>query len=221
MLGGGLAAWARGGPATEHNIDVVIRPADGDVHAGADSVGTLRPHLSRLPELADVLIMAGDLTRCGTPEEASVLAGELTAVIDAGVPVISVLGNHDHHSDRPQEVAGVLEDAGVTVLEGEAVSVGVDGETVGVAGAKGFGGGFTVTHYSPVPATLEGERLEIYPFLGSSHLAEAIDGAGADLALHGHAHNGTEYGLTPGGVPVRNVAQPVIRHAYRVYCLGT
>jgi Icc-related predicted phosphoesterase len=72
-------------------------------------------------------------------------------------------------------------------------------------------------HYSPVEETLRGERLEIYPFLGSYLLAEAIDAAGADLVLHGHAHNGTEKGITPGGVPVRNVAQPVLRRAYATY----
>ncbi|HVL64172.1 MAG TPA: metallophosphoesterase [Actinomycetota bacterium] len=72
-------------------------------------------------------------------------------------------------------------------------------------------------HYSPVPDTLSGERLEIYPFLGSYLLAEVIDECGADLALHGHAHAGKERGATPGGVPVRNVAQAVIRHSFRVY----
>ena len=76
-----------------------------------------------------------------------------------------------------------------------------------------------LTHYSPVDSTLRGERLEIYPFLGSYHLAEAIDNAGADLAVHGHAHGGTEKGVTAGGVTVRNVAQPVLRRAYAVYCL--
>jgi len=74
-------------------------------------------------------------------------------------------------------------------------------------------------HYSPIETTLEGERLEIYPFLGSYLLAEAVDNAGADLILHGHAHHGTEKGRTPAGIPVRNVAQPVIRHAYNVYTL--
>ena len=64
---------------------------------------------------------------------------------------------------------------------------------------------------------MRGERLEIYPFLGSYLLAEAIDRAGADLVLHGHAHNGAEKGMTPGGIPVRNVAQPVIRQPYAVY----
>lgn len=76
---------------------------------------------------------------------------------------------------------------------------------------------FVLTHFSPVEATLLGEKREIYPFLGSYLLAEAIDSAGADAAFHGHAHLGTERGSTPGGVPVRNVAQPVIRHAYNIY----
>ena len=58
------------------------------------------------------------------------------------------------------------------------------------------------------------------PFLGSYLLAEAVDAVGADLVLHGHAHGGSEKGITAGGVPVRNVAQPVIGHSYNLYCLG-
>jgi Icc-related predicted phosphoesterase len=75
-------------------------------------------------------------------------------------------------------------------------------------------------HYAPVEATLGSEPLEIYPFLGSYLLAEAVDHGGANLAIHGHAHRGAEKGVTPGGVPVRNVAQPVIKHAYYVYCFN-
>ncbi len=71
----------------------------------------------------------------------------------------------------------------------------------------------------PVPDTLAGEPLEIYPFLGSYLLGQAIDDAGVALAFHGHTHAGTERGTTPGGVPVRNVAHPVIRQAYNVYHL--
>lgn len=77
-----------------------------------------------------------------------------------------------------------------------------------------------LTHYAPIKDTLTGERLEIYPFLGSYLLGEAIDQSGCHLAIHGHAHRGTELGITSGGVPVRNVARPVIQHAYRVYCLS-
>lgn len=231
--------------------------AVGDVHAGLDSGGCLRPHFEHLGERADLLLLAGDLTRHGDPEEAAVLADELR---DIGVPTIAVLGNHDHHCDAADRVTGQLLDAGICVLEGESTVVPVNGSTVGVAGSKGFGGGFAgacatafgepemkafightramadrlgsaldrldtdvriaLLHYAPVEDTLRGERLEIYPFLGSYLLAEAIDRAGADLVLHGHAHAGVEKGMTPGGVHVRNVAQPVIKHAYHVYCLG-
>lgn len=76
-----------------------------------------------------------------------------------------------------------------------------------------------LTHYSPTEGTLRGERPEIYPFLGSYLLGEAVDRVGADVAIHGHAHGGTEKGFTPGGIQVRNVAQPVINQAYNVYCL--
>ena len=75
-------------------------------------------------------------------------------------------------------------------------------------------------HYSPVAETLAGEPREIHAFLGSYLLAEAVDRAGADLVLHGHAHRGSRDGTTPGGVPVRNVAAPVIGRAYEVFRFG-
>lgn len=78
-----------------------------------------------------------------------------------------------------------------------------------------------LTHFAPVPDTLAGEPVEIFTGLGSHLLAEAIDGGGADFAIHGHAHGGSEYGKTPGGVPVRNVAYPVLRRRYAVYDLDT
>ena len=74
-------------------------------------------------------------------------------------------------------------------------------------------------HYAPIRETLLGEPPEIFPFLGSYLFAEAVDRAGADLVVHGHAHRGTEWGETPGGIPVRNVAKAVLRQAYRVYTL--
>jgi Icc-related predicted phosphoesterase len=139
--------------------------------------------------------------------------------------------------------------------------VRVRGRTVGVAGVKGFGGGFqgrsgaefgepemkafmahsreradalrmaleglegrcdvriALTHYAPVPDTVAGEPPEIHAWLGSYLLAEAIDRGGAALAVHGHAHAGTEKGVTAGGVRVRNVARPLIRSPYRIYHL--
>jgi len=72
-------------------------------------------------------------------------------------------------------------------------------------------------HYSPIAATLEGERPELYPFLGSHHLADAVDEAGVDLVVHGHAHAGCETGTTHGGTAVRNVAQPVLGRPFAVY----
>jgi Icc-related predicted phosphoesterase len=77
-----------------------------------------------------------------------------------------------------------------------------------------------LTHYAPVPDTLAGEPPEIYPFLGSYLLGQAIDSVPTALAIHGHAHRGSERGMTPGGVRVRNVAQPVIKQAYNVYHLA-
>jgi Icc-related predicted phosphoesterase len=233
--------------------------AVGDIHVGTDSVGRVAAGLAHVSERADVLLLAGDLTRCGTPEEAELVAGELAGV---AIPVVAVLGNHDVHADQETVVAKVLERAGVEVLDGTSTTVAVGGTTLGVAGAKGFGGGFAgacaaafgeramkafveethheaarlhdalvglagrvdrvvaLLHYSPVEETLRGERPEIYPFLGSHLLAEAVDTAGADLVVHGHAHNGSERGVTPGGTRVRNVAQPVIGHAYRVFDLA-
>jgi len=236
---------------------VIRLAAVGDLHAGTDSVGRIAPHIADAAEHADVLLLAGDLTRIGTIEEIDVLLGELAAV---ELPKIAVLGNHDHHAGMVDELVERCEAEGVRVLEGDAEVVEVDGGTLGVAGIKGFCGGFPGTslspfgevdikvfaevahvqaarlgevlcgldtdhvvalmHYSPVRDTVVGEPLEIYPFLGSGLFAEAIDRAGADLVVHGHAHHGTEHGTTPGGIPVRNVAQPLIGDCYRVYHLN-
>ena len=166
-----------------------------------------------------------------------------------------------------QQPAGAVMDAalareyeigGITVSG--TTTVDVNGLELGVAGIKGFGGGFlgrsasdfgepemrafaghsidtaarlercltvlngdvriVLLHYSPVPDTLVGEPPELFPFLGSYLLAEAIDRALPDLVIHGHAHRGTERGVTPGGVRVRNVALPVLGAPFRVYELS-
>jgi len=230
--------------------------AVGDVHVDQDVLGRYRPALEQLPGIADALLVAGDLTRHGTVEEARCMASEFGGL---GVPVVVVLGNHDHQSDQGSQVTDVLRDAGLIVLEGDGTILEAHGRRLGIAGVKGFGGGFAgacassfgeremknfvgtteasaeklgaalrslecdalvaLTHYAPVPETLAGEPPEIYPFLGSYLLGQAIDSAPTALALHGHAHHGTERGRTPGGVPVRNVAHPVIKQAYNVYQL--
>jgi uncharacterized protein len=79
-----------------------------------------------------------------------------------------------------------------------------------------------VLHYSPISATVHGEPPELFPFLGTSRLAEVIDRHGASLVLHGHAHHGTLDGSTTGGVPVHNVAITLLQaqqpsRAYRVF----
>jgi Icc-related predicted phosphoesterase len=231
--------------------------AVGDVHLAPDVRGRIRPHLTGIAEHADVLLLAGDLTQHGTVAEAEVVVAEFA---DLGVPVVTVLGNHDYQCDRQDEITDLLRASGVTVLEGSGVVIDLPGGRLGVAGGKGFGGGFpgrsasefgepemkafvrhsrllahaigaalrgldadfrvALTHYSPVADTLKGEPPEIYPFLGSYFLAEATDSAPACLHVHGHAHAGTECGTTLAGVPVRNVALPVLRRAYAVYVLG-
>ena len=231
--------------------------AVGDMHVAEDSQGRLRPHWMKLESNADVLLLAGDLTNLGNPAQAEVLASELR---DLPVPVVAVLGNHDYHAGSPDAVRRALESIGIVVLEGETITLDIAGCKLGIAGVKGFGGGFTgacghkfgepemkafiqltedaahrlesnlrrmeadyriaLVHYAPVKDTLAGERLEIYPFLGAYQLGEAIDRGGAHLAVHGHAHHGTEKGMTPGGVPVRNVAMPLLKRPYAIYTLN-
>ena len=232
--------------------------AVGDVHVGVDSAGVIAAALAGVEQYADVLLLAGDLTRHGLVEEAQVLARDLAGI---GIPVAAVLGNHDWHAGQQDAITAVMEAAGVPVLEGRALQLRVGDGVLGVAGTKGFGGGFSgasiadfgepqmkgfaahsrecaeglaealatvagcdarvaLMHYSPVPETLLGEHLEIYPFLGSQLLADAVDRGRASIALHGHAHSGSERGTTAGGVPVRNVAQPVLRRPYAVYELA-
>jgi Icc-related predicted phosphoesterase len=226
--------------------------AVGDIHVGEDCVGCVG--LAEANECADVLLLAGDLTRVGALPEAKVLAAELQEV---EIPVIAVLGNHDYHQDQQEAIKDELAAVGAVVLEGTSFVLRTGDESLGIAGVKGFGGGFTgasgsdfgepemkafirhtqriaeslhgalddldvdrrvaLLHYSPVPDTLQGERPEIYPFLGSYMLGEAIDSAGADLVLHGHAHRGTERGFTESGIRVRNVARPVIGSPFNVY----
>lgn len=229
----------------------------GDIHCGPHDAGRVAAQFERLPLEADLLLLAGDLTNHGLPEEMACLASALATV---SVPVVAVLGNHDVHAGRPDEMRALLRDAGVTVLEHETHTLTVGGVSVGIAGAKGFGGGFrggcastfgepemrqflaptlaaanffesalramdtdlrvALMHYAPIADTLLGERWEIFPFLGAYQLGDALDAAGADLALHGHAHRGTEHGATAGGVPVRNVAQAVLGRDYAVYELA-
>ncbi|HJR04412.1 MAG TPA: metallophosphoesterase, partial [Methylomirabilota bacterium] len=110
--------------------------AVGDLHCTRTSEGVFQPLFAKIGESADVLVLCGDLTDYGTPEEARVLAKELGAT---KLPKLAVLGNHDFESAAADEVSRILADAaGVSVLDGTAMEV----HGVGFAGAKGFAGGF-------------------------------------------------------------------------------
>jgi Icc-related predicted phosphoesterase len=218
--------------------------AIGDIHVSKTSQGTFQPLFTQINTSADVLVLCGDFTDYGLPEEARILARELTTAIK--IPVIAVLGNHDFEGGHQQEIRAILTDAGVTVLDGEATEI----EGVGFAGVKGFCGGFgrgalgpwgehvikqfvqeavdeslkleaalarlrtpqriAVLHYAPIRATVEGEPLEIFPYLGSSRLEEPINRYRVTAVFHGHAHRGAPEGRTSVGVPVYNVAMPLL-----------
>jgi Icc-related predicted phosphoesterase len=216
----------------------------GDLHVKKTSQGTLQPLLAPVNDAADILLLCGDLTDYGLPEEAHILAKELTAAVT--IPIVAVLGNHDYESGQHAEVCRILTEAGTKVLDGEAYEI----HGTGIAGAKGFAGGFgratlgawgepatkrfvqeaidealkfegalarlrtpqriAMLHYSPIRATVEGEPLEIFPYLGTSRLEGPLNRYPVDMVFHGHAHHGCLEGRTSTGVPVFNVAMPLL-----------
>jgi Icc-related predicted phosphoesterase len=218
--------------------------AIGDLHVSKSSQGAFQPLFNQVNNAADVLVLCGDFTDYGLPEEARILSRDLTAAVK--IPVIAVLGNHDYESGKEAEITQILRDSGVTVLDGEATEV----HGIGFAGAKGFCGGFgrgalgpwgertiklfvqeaadealkleaalarlrtprrvAVLHYAPIRGTVEGEPIEIFPYLGSSRLEEPINRYRVSVAFHGHAHRGAPEGRTSTGVPVYNVAMPLL-----------
>lgn len=218
--------------------------AIGDLHVTEESEHRYRELFAEISEKADVVALCGDLTNFGKTKEAENLAEDLRACT---IPAVGVLGNHDYECGQPEEVARILHQAGVTMLDDQAVVV----KGVGFAGVKGFLGGFgrgelgafgetgvkafveealnearklenglrslrtdrtvAVLHYAPIVDTVQGEPPEIFPFLGSSRLADAVDRFdNVKLVVHGHAHRGTYEGRTRRGIPVYNVAQFVV-----------
>lgn len=229
--------------------------ASADLHFTPQSFAKLKDQFERVRDDADVLVLAGDLTNFGKPEEMEPL---LNVLVRLRLPVVVVLGNHDYECGKEEELNRMLVAGGVKVLDGS----GYERDGVGFAGTKGFVGGFgrgmltafgerevkdfvrasvdeamklergmsqlrtakrvVVVHYSPIAETVQGEAPEIYPFMGTSRLAEVIDRHGADLVVHGHAHHGKADGRTPGGVPVHNVAISLLQAqtpslVYRVF----
>ncbi|WEX90789.1 metallophosphoesterase [Sinorhizobium garamanticum] len=226
--------------------------AVADLHMKEDRSVSYAELFSEISQAADVLVIAGDLTDLGKPVEAELLADDLKSCT---VPVVAVLGNHDHQGDATEEVSSILLKAGVHLLNGQAIEIA----DVGFAGTKGFIGGFgrhmlgsfgeaaiktmvsesvdeamrlenalrttrakralVILHYAPIVETVAGEPKEIYPFLGSSRLAETIDRFQVSAVVHGHAHKGTYEGQTPGGAPVFNVAAHIEKPTGRPYAI--
>ncbi len=228
--------------------------AVADLHFSPQVHDKVRENMNRVRDDADVLVLGGDLTNFGRPEEMDSL---LNVLVRLRIPTISVLGNHDYESGKAVELMKMMTEAGVKVLDGTAY----ERDGVGFAGTKGFPGGFgrgaltafgepevkafvqaaidealkleralsqlrtqkrvVVLHYAPIGDTVKGEPQEIYPYLGSSRLAEVVDRHGADLVLHGHAHAGSPEGKTTAGCPVYNVAMAINQSqnggVYRVF----
>jgi Icc-related predicted phosphoesterase len=226
--------------------EVVRVAAIADLHYGRSTAqGSLAPLFSQITDMADVLVVAGDLTDYGLPDEARALAREITSALK--IPAVGVMGNHDAESEQQDDVRQILTDAGLTILDGDSAEV----HGVGFAGVKGFAGGFgrralgpwgepiikqfvqeavrealklesalarlrtdriiAVMHYSPIQATVEGEPLEIYPFLGCSRLEEPLSRYPVTAVFHGHAHHGQPEGRTSKEVPVFNVSMSLMR----------
>lgn len=218
----------------------------GDFHYNPEKDHGLRAIMAEAAGQADVLVLCGDMTTHGDPDQTRGFVEQLQEI---DVPMVAVLGNHDFEHGREAEVAAILRERDIHVLDGDSVVI----EGVGFAGTKGFGGGFgrgslgpfgepeykafvnaaltealklenalrelrteakvVVLHYSPIPETLVGEPEVIYPFLGSSRLLPPIETHGATVVFHGHAHIGAPEARTPLGVPVFNVALPVLQCA--------
>ena len=228
--------------------EVVRVAAVGDLHCGKASRGAFHALFNHVAEAADLLVLCGDLTDYGLPEEAEILVKEMAPL--AKVPVVGVLGNHDFESGQQGEVREILTRAGVTLLDGESCEI----HGIGFAGAKGFAGGFgrgtlgawgepvvkrfvqealdealkfesalarlktsrriAILHYAPIRDTVEGEPLEIFPYLGCSRLEEPLVRYPVDAVFHGHAHNGHPEGRARGNIPVFNVSMSLMLKSF-------
>ena len=121
-------------------MSVAIRlAAAGDLHCAEPLRERFVRSFAALEGAADLVLLAGDLTTHGLPEQALVLAD---ACRDLTMPVVTVLGNHDHHSGREAEIAEVLTAAGIVVLDRSHLVLEVGETEVGIVGVKGFVGGF-------------------------------------------------------------------------------
>jgi Icc-related predicted phosphoesterase len=114
--------------------------AAGDIHCSEEERSRLENAFLDADRGSDLILLAGDLTTYGEPEQAAVLA-DVTREIDT--PIFAVLGNHDWHAARHEELVGALREGGIHLLERAAEVIEVNGLQVGIAGTKGFVGGFS------------------------------------------------------------------------------
>jgi Icc-related predicted phosphoesterase len=149
--------------------------AAGDVHCQPSRAAEAREAFARLRGEVDLVLLAGDLTTYGEPEQAQVLAD---ACRDLGVPIYAVWGNHDLHANRAAELLPILEDAGITVLDRSTATLCVGPTEVGIAGLKGFVGGFPGSHLPDF-----GEPLLREVYAETTRDVEALD-AGLKAIAH-------------------------------------
>lgn len=174
--------------------------ATGDIHASDEHRERIEQSFADVVERADLVLIAGDLTTHGLPEEAAVLADAARAV--APLPVIAVLGNHDHHEGRAHEVAETLCDGGIMLLDGDHRILEIGGVEVGVVGAKGFVGGFPGAE---IPDFGEALLREMYAETGREVAAletglEAVSGCHRRLVLLHYAPTSDTIAGEPAGI---------------------
>lgn len=174
MVGASEAAPVMGpmpGPAPVSPLRVA---AAGDLHCDEHNAGAIRSAVQGLHGRSDLVLLAGDLTTLGHAEQVKPLA---QACGSLDVPVLAVLGNHDWHSGEQVELAAVLRDAGVQVLDRSSTIVSSAGRVIGVVGVKGFIGGFAGSHLPDF-----GEPLMRELFRETSRDVEALDRGLTEIA---------------------------------------
>jgi Icc-related predicted phosphoesterase len=119
----------------QQTTETITVAAIGDLHVTENSVAPYREMFAEISRVADVLVLCGDLTNFGKTSEAGILAEDIRT---CAIPVIGVLGNHDHECGQPEVVTEILHGAGMTVLDEQAIEI----KGVGFAGVKGFMGGY-------------------------------------------------------------------------------
>src|SRR4051812_42552999 len=170
-----MAADHNGRPVPQHEGVVIKIATAGDIHCSEANRDETAAAFAAIDGTVDLILLAGDLTTHGEPEQAEVLAD---ACRDLGLPVVAVLGNHDWHVNRADELIATLEDAGVRVLERDSTVVELGGTQIGIVGAKGFVGGFPGC---PLPDFGEPLLREVYR--QGADEAEAVD-AGLRAIAH-------------------------------------